>query len=296
MMPAAHRSRAMTARIELSALPPALPTLFHAALSARRRPRGIAALPELEAHLSAVRIEPGRLAAYNELLGFHDSVPIAYPQVLAATLHMHLMTQPEFPLPLLGLVHVRNEIEQQRPLEADEALDLRVAISASRETRSGLEFDLVTEYAVPGQEPVWKACTTILHRVGKPAGGSKSAPPTIDARLSQYLPIRAPEDIGRRYAKVSGDYNPIHLYAASAKLFGFPRAIAHGMWSAARCLALLQDRLATQPRALSVQFKQPLLLPGRAVLRAASAVSAGAAIGFALVGDSGRVHLSGTLR
>ena len=62
---------------------------------------------------------------------------------------------------------------------------------------------------------------------------------------------------------MSQDYNPIHLYGFTAKLFGFPRAIAHGLWSAARCLALLQDKLPTPPVAYSVQFKQPLLLPGR---------------------------------
>ena len=69
-------------------------------------------------------------------------------------------------------------------------------------------------------------------------------------------------DVGRRYAAVSGDRNPIHLHPLTARLFGFPRPIAHGMWSKARCLAalegLLPDRLAVE-----VEFKKPLPLPSR---------------------------------
>ena len=54
---------------------------------------------------------------------------------------------------------------------------------------------------------------------------------------------RLPGDLGRRYAAVSGDRNPIHLYPLTAKALGFPRQIAHGMWSLARCVAALENRL-----------------------------------------------------
>ena len=54
---------------------------------------------------------------------------------------------------------------------------------------------------------------------------------------------RLPADLGRRYAAVSGDHNPIHLYPLTAKAFGFPRQIAHGMWTKARCVAAMENRL-----------------------------------------------------
>jgi acyl dehydratase len=61
---------------------------------------------------------------------------------------------------------------------------------------------------------------------------------------------RAPADIGRRYGLVSGDMNPIHLSAPSAKLFGFRQAIAHGLWTKARALAAMLPRqpLGAAPR------------------------------------------------
>ena len=59
---------------------------------------------------------------------------------------------------------------------------------------------------------------------------------------------------------MSGDHNPIHLHALSAKALGFPRAIAHGMWTKARCLASLR---LPDAFAVDVRFKKPILLPSK---------------------------------
>ena len=60
---------------------------------------------------------------------------------------------------------------------------------------------------------------------------------------------------------MSGDHNPIHLYPITAKALGFPRQIAHGMWTMARCVAALENRLPDAVR-VDVAFKKPVLLPG----------------------------------
>jgi acyl dehydratase len=54
--------------------------------------------------------------------------------------------------------------------------------------------------------------------------------------------------------------NPIHMHSLSAKAFGFPTAIAHGMWTKARCLAALHPRLPDN-FGVEVQFRKPILLP-----------------------------------
>ena len=286
----------MTAQIlQLQALPAALPTFFNAARTARRSPAAKIELPSLQVHVAAVKIDPARLRAYNKLLGFSDgaSLPLTYPHVLGSSLHMHLMAQPQFPLPMLGLVHLRNEIEQSRPLVVDETLDLQVALTESREVAQGLEFDFVTEFAAGDSGTVWRGVSTYLYRISgkKPA---RSRAPVAEIPLSKYLKLDAPADIGRRYAKVSRDYNPIHLYALTARLFGFKRAIATGMWTAARALALLEPELRHAPQHYAFQFKQPFLLPGRAALRYETGADQ---VEFALVGtDAGKVHLVGTLR
>jgi acyl dehydratase len=68
--------------------------------------------------------------------------------------------------------------------------------------------------------------------------------------------------LGRRYGAVSGDRNPIHMHALSAKALGFPRAIAHGMWTKARCLAALESTLP-DAFGVEVRFRKPILLPAR---------------------------------
>jgi hypothetical protein len=286
-----------TQTYELLALPPVLPSFVKAGLSATRRPKGAIKLPDRAAHVGGIRIDAAHLAAYNALCGFASAteVPLTYPQVLATPLYLHLMTQPGFPLPLMGLVHIRNHIEQSGPIDPAGEYEIALTLAGGRQTQQGYEIDLVTEFSPAGGEVVSRATMTVLYRGPKPPKlGPKPPPPVVDARLTQYFRFAAAADTGRRYAKLSQDYNPIHLYATTAKLFGFPRAIAHGMWSAARCLALLQPEMKSVPTQFAVQFKQPLLLPGRVALGYSRDKSA---IDFSLfAAGGGKVHLSGTLR
>jgi acyl dehydratase len=262
----------------------------------RRKPKPDVELPRMGVSLKGVRFDATRLRAYRAICGFPEAgaVPMPYPQVQAIGMQMHLLAQKEFPLPLIGLVHLKNRIVQERELGADESFDVSVAVVGHKKTERGLEFELETTYAEPSGRVVWSAVATVLHR-GKAGPKKKPAPPREEqSRLSEYEAIEAPEDIGRRYGRIAGDMNPIHLYPLTAKLLGFERHIAHGMWSLARACALVQPHLGRAPRELNVQFRQPLFLPGRAALRYGAE---GEGYAFALIGrDSGKTHLNGDLR
>src|SRR5688572_970167 len=82
--------------------------------SARRKPKPAVELPHLSVKLDAVRFDAKRLAAYREICGFpaEGAVPILYPQVHAFSLQAYMLTQPQFPLPLIGLVHLKNRVTQ----------------------------------------------------------------------------------------------------------------------------------------------------------------------------------------
>lgn len=289
-----------TQTTELPALPPVLPSFLKAGLSATRKPKGAIVLPDRAVHVGGVRIDRSHLAAYNALCGFasKDEVPLTYPQVLATPLYLHLMTQPGFPLPLMGLVHVRNDIEQTAAIDPAGDYEIALRLAGGRDVKAGYEADLVTEFAPVGGDVISRATMTVLYRNKPPQRGPKPPPPAVDSRLTQYFRFTAAEDTGRRYAKLSQDYNPIHLHATTARLFGFPRAIAHGMWSAARCLSLLQPTLTVAPssfpKKFGVQFKQPLLLPGRVAL---GYTASRTGVEFSLLAaGGGKVHLSGALR
>ncbi len=251
---------------------PKLLPLYARALS-RKGGRGASdiTLPELSARLVGAGTSTPALDRLQAICGAPQTrhLPITWPHLIAFPLHLRLLTDKQFPLPLLGLVHLRNTITQHRDIGRGEILDLSVRLGAQERTSRGIEFNLITEAYASGRL-VWEESSVNLFRQPAREEGAnkgKSAPPKLE-RYPNTLDVSAPEAIGRQYAAVSGDRNPIHMHALSAKAFGFPRAIAHGMWSKARVLALLQQQPGWQagPVRVSCQFKKPLFLPGTAQL------------------------------
>lgn len=250
--------------------PPPLLPLYGKALLARQEKGGSMAIPDLSACLLGASTGGDSLKRYRKVCGFtpHNYLPLTWPHVLAFPLQLKLLTDDRFPLPLLGLVHLRNAITQHRNVGAGENLDISVRLDNETHTTRGVEFDLITEARSAGRL-VWEEASTTLFRQpqkdGEPTG--KKAPPELE-RYPHTVSLSAPESIGRQYARVSGDSNPIHMHALSAKAFGFPRAIAHGMWTKAHALAVLEQQKGWRPGAIraACQFKKPLFLPGTAQL------------------------------
>jgi len=256
-------------------------------------------LPSLTLTRHDVPVDRAHVAAYSDVCGFplKDSLPVTYPHLLAFGLHMAIMTDGSFPFPAIGTVHLENSITQHRPILASEKLQVTARPENLRPHPKGRVFDLVT-HVHSGGELVWDETSTFLRMGGlgkldQPDSEGGHQPMELEQPASGGTSWKLPGDLGRRYAAVSGDHNPIHLYALSAKAFGFPRQIAHGMWSKARCLAALDGRL---PDAVTVEvaFKKPILLPGRVQL--ASARSDGG-YDFALSRPKdGAPHLLGRFR
>ena len=234
-------------------------------------PGGGGEIPEIELVLAGVRAEPEAVAAYDRVCGFalRDSLPPTYPHVLAFPLHMAVMADGDFPFGAVGLVHLENRIAQKRPIGAGEELTLTVRPTPLRPHAKGRTFSLLTEARV-GEELVWESESTMLRRGNGDDGDAKksygertpdSGPAASVADLPASAEWRLGGDLGRRYAAVSGDRNPIHMHALAAKPLGFPAAIAHGMWTKARCLAALGPRLPDS-FTVEVAFRRPILLPG----------------------------------
>ena len=251
-------------------------------------------VPDTVLSLTEARLEPDRLAAYLRVCGFapRDTLPATAPHLLAFGLHMALMTDGSFPVAPIGLVHLANRIALHRQIGVGEALGVSVHATALAPHPKGRSFTLVSEARVGG-ELVWEEHSTMLRRDG---GGERPQERRSGAEAQSLEVVeqwRLPEDLGRRYAAISGDRNPIHLYPLAARLLGFPRAIAHGMWTKARCLAALQ---ATLPDAYTVQvdFRKPIFLPGQVSFASARQPSATT---FAVRSgdDQTTIHLQGAV-
>lgn len=246
-----------TAPLMLRAALPAIPVV--GSLPGVKHTSGGA--PDLVLQRSGVTTDPAHLERYREVCGFGrgESLPATYPHMAAFALHMSLMTDTAFPFAPMGLVHLRNAITQHRPIAPDEAFDVSVRAADLRPHPKGRLIDLITDVTIDG-DVVWNEVTTLFAR-GR-GGEAEATPAPLEG-------VEAPQgvvhwklagNLGRRYGAVSGDRNPIHLYPLTAKAFGFPTNIAHGMWTKAHALAALANRLPEAFR-IDVEFKKPILLP-----------------------------------
>ncbi|MBV9465158.1 MAG: hypothetical protein JO169_03505 [Solirubrobacterales bacterium] len=252
-------------------------------------------VPDLSLVRKEVTADRDRLAGYDRVCGFSlgERLPVTYPHVLAFAMQLALMTNGSFPFAAIGLLHTANRITQHRPIGTGEQISLRVWATPIESHPRGRQVSLRTEVRV-ADELVWEEVSSYLRRG---TGERTSSRPEREQVAVGELPATATwklrGDLGRRYGSVSGDLNPIHIHPLSARLFGFPSAIAHGMWTKARCLAALESQL---PGALSVSvsFRKPIRLP--ATVQFVEAVDSSGRLAFG-VRDAveGTAHLEGTL-
>lgn len=256
-----------------------------------------AAVPDKRFRLENLRVDDDKLHAYCRATGqrYSAALPVTYPFVLQFPLAMKLMTLSEFPFSAVGSVHVANTIRRRRPIEAGEPLTITTHAENLREHRKGMMIDIISEISV-GTEVVTEQIGTFLKQQrtslsDEPRGPEpkQTTPPPPDAVLSV--------DLGRirRYADASGDRNPIHMGNLPAKAFGFPKAIAHGMWSAAAALANVEAQLPDDVT-YAVRFGKPILLPANVNLYARRIDGAGSFDLSILNRRKGYPHLTATTR
>ncbi|PKZ42291.1 hypothetical protein CYJ76_03070 [Kytococcus schroeteri] len=305
--------------VELLDAVPSPVSLFGRAVRARGRSTVCADdLPSRRLVVAEAGWTPGELAAYSRLCGFRYGAPVSATWLHVRTfgLQMQLMTAPDFPLKVLGLVHLANRWRVHAPVAPDAVPAVTLWADRLVPHPKGALVTLAATAEVDGQR-VWEGWSEYLARgvevtgasEGAPSGGSRdpaeAAGPAsaVDAAaLPERARWRLAADTGRRYAAVAGDANPIHLSALTARAFGFKRAIAHGMYTAARSLAALEPHVP-DAYAYDVAFAKPLHLPSTVVLatgRTGGGADPSGRRGVQQVAvratDPSVVHMTGTLR
>ncbi|HET9693629.1 MAG TPA: MaoC/PaaZ C-terminal domain-containing protein [Steroidobacteraceae bacterium] len=226
---------------------------------------------EFEVRVDRVRIDADHVAAYAAVCGFDAAdvrngyVPITYPHVLAMPLHLRIMGNDGFALRPMGLIHLSNAIAVPGELRPGRTLDLLVSARNYRKTDAGIVFDMDTEISADGQ-PVWRETCVFLSRWPESVqrtGGRPPRPPKAprDSAVLSQLDV----DLGTAwsYARVSRDFNPIHLNDRAARFFGLRGAISHGMWTLACSLAVRPEPPPSADARLDTQFLTPVQLPAK---------------------------------
>ena len=238
---------------------PAIPSLYLRAALPKKADKKATSLPNVGLELKGVRAKEKHVRAYEKVCGFEQSNQLSsvYVHMLVFPLMMEVMLDKSFPYPLMGMVHISNTITQHKPIGISENMDIRCRLGELKAHNKGKVVELVSEVLVNG-EVVWEESADMLVRL--PVKGEKKAEASVEQLTNKKAEWKLGSTLGMRYAWVSGDSNPIHLTTPTAKLLGFKKHIAHGMWTKARCLAEMQSELS-EAYTVKVDFKLPVFLP-----------------------------------
>lgn len=219
-------------------------------------------LPSEKFTVKGHKIDKQKLVNFQRLMKdtVREELPSVFLHAQAFPLGLHAMSQPDFPLSLVGMVHLSNEVDHRRTVSPDEELTVSAWVENPQAHFAGTQFDTISEIKV-GEEIVWRGVSVYLCKgqflLGKPERPEREE---WDLEgLTATARWKYSSDVGREYAAVSGDFNPIHLSSVSAKATGMKGAIAHGMYSAARALAATAPHF--EPYQWSVTFEAPVQLP-----------------------------------
>lgn len=222
--------------------------------------RGAGLGDRLSARFQAEALPEAELKAYQDYFGgFVSEVPLTALYPLAQRAQLAVMLGGDFPYAVPGMVHVSNAMRLMQPLDPAAGFELVVAVSPPDETpASGVRLTFAVTFSQRGV--VRATCESVyLARRGSGRSTGRTAPePAPEGHMA---PWRLAADEGRRYAKLSGDYNPIHLSPWLSRFFGFKRPILHGMNAVGRALAAIERQAGQPVGAIAVAFKRPIYLP-----------------------------------
>jgi acyl dehydratase len=257
--------------LELSRLPSVWATYPRVLLTKRPPVTETANPPEIRATVRGITLDARSIERYARMCGFDTgtAVPFTYPHVLAMPLHLEIFGQRAFPLRPMGLIHLSNVIEQPGTLEAGTRLDIEVAACSYRRTDAGLAFDVVTDLTRDGQS-VWRETCVFMSRWPEPVertAGRPPRPPKAPRESAVLAELDVSAETAWAYARVSSDFNPIHLNHRAARYFGLRGAIGHGMWSLARSLAQAPRLDLGRGARVDAQFLTPVQLPARVAIK-----------------------------
>ena len=270
----------------LPPLPPLNAALLLRALLKRPAP---AATEFSDAGYRLARIDHDHVRRYRQAFGFaHDTIPLTFLYLLAQRAQLASMLDRPIPFRIPGLIHVENRLAMHGPVSAEAPLALTTSLQLPPAAPNGALSCVLQTRAYDGDRLAFSCDSTYLIRRGSRSGRGEApqADSTSGAVLGQWKIAR---DAGRRYAAMSGDWNPIHLWPWSARLMGMQRPIIHGAHTLARAAALLQAASGSPIDSVWCRFRQPIALGAEATLLR------GAQQGSFVVMCDGRVALEGQI-
>ncbi len=272
---------------------PVIATLAGTAVEALRQrlgrtPTGPVVTPGPEVEATLPPRPRALIAAYVRHVG-------GDPSAYRGTVPPHMFPQWGFPLaartlrgipyPLVKVLNGGCRLEMNAPLPGDRELHVRARLESIDDDgrRAVLHQRVVTGTsdvpdAVVGHlyaiVPLGRPNGTSNQTAGTTNGSPRRDKPRVPAAarpghpgVEEIARWRLRSDAGLDFAKLTGDFNPVHWIKPYARAFGFRSTILHGFSTMARAIEGLNRGLfAGSTRVLEVfdcKFTRPLVLPAR---------------------------------
>lgn len=220
--------------------------------------------PHIELTWVDAKINKRHMHRYQNLcqLPKSDAAPLLYPHVLMGSMHLALLSHEAFPMSVFGGLHLHTETIQHRAMRLGESYNIHASIKRYRIVRQGFEFDIDTQVK-QADKVVWESRNVYLLPGKYDFDENKLIQPKRQKTLEDTATLgqfNIPRLIGKRYAILTGDINPIHMNRLAAIALGQKQDIAHAMWALGTTLGKMQELETGEELYLSASFKGPLFI------------------------------------
>jgi acyl dehydratase len=281
---------------------PMIAALGRAAVAGMRKPVA-PGLPSLPGPWVEARLAPPPMALVRDYIRHVGGDPSWYRGRLPSHLFAHwglpvaARALAGLAYPVARIINAGCRIESRALLAADEPLDVRARVEAVDDDGKRV---IITQRVITGTAASPDAVTADVRafiplgpRDGRANGKRSAQEQFVPAAVAREIAfMRIGREAGLDFAKLTGDFNPVHWLAPYARAAGFRGCILHGFSTLARAIeALHRSRFSGDPSRLAVvdaRFTKPLLLPASVGVYVSSD-------GRLWVGDApqGRIYLEG---
>ena len=219
----------------------------------------------IQEEFSNISIDLENLLAYRQYFDFKSKLPLTYIYIIAQRALLHLMLHKDFTIAVPGIVHISNEILLNPEFSVNEEFEIKSSIHVP--VKEGSLFPTaIIQFYQNGIEVAKNVSNYIAKRKSTQKRSKREVNESTFGVPSFNENWFVKKSVGKSYAHLSNDKNPIHTSKLFAKIAGFKRPIAHGWYSVSRSVSTAEKQSEREFKTLHVAFSKPIYLPSNVQL------------------------------
>ena len=208
-------------------------------------------------------LQSEKLKEYASFFDFKGALPITYFYLISQRIQTSLMVEKDFPLPIPGMIHIRTKIDQKEDPILDSLITIKAEVSIINKDEGSLLPEFKETYFQNGVVIAEVKSSYLVKRKRKKGNRKKRVNTIIENKEQNWLATkwRLKGSDSFSYAKLSGDFNPIHISTVFAWLFGFKRKIIHGWYVGSKVISAIEKETDMPAKGIDIHFLNAIILP-----------------------------------